>query len=174
MTIVVHVAGMTGVGKTFLCTRIGPTCHDLDDIARRHAGTGRAYVAELLRLTTHAATTPLVVLVGSFSVPKRVHVDHRIVLTVPARQRAATYRRMLLRNLDNVVAHRERIAAIVRAAPVGQIQRQLSGLAINTGLGYDFDSYVRWVDQAARDHGKHGYVPMTGPAAFRFIRALSP
>lgn len=185
--LVVHVAGMTGVGKTYLCSQIGGAkcsrveCHDLDDLVRRFGRpSSPAFRAELSRIVNAAGPdggdkAALVILVGGVSVPKDVvRLDHRIVLTVPETLRGVTYRRMLLRNLDNVIRYKDRIEEIVRSTrtPVDRILPRIYGLAINTRIEYAFDDYSRWIDDTVRDYKKRGYVPMSGPAALKFIRSL--
>lgn len=133
----------------------------------------KAYLAELQAIICGAHDRRVVVFVGSLRIPKEVRVDHRIVLTVPKSRRAITFRRMLLRNLENIIRYRDRIAEIIRSTPVDGIAQKLYGLQINARLDYTFEMYSRWIDDTVADHEKRGYESMTGPFAFKFIRRLA-
>jgi hypothetical protein len=157
----VHLDGFSGVGKTSLCRRLATRfrgeveCVDVDEHGWRPP-----------------PTSPRVVLyAGMQTPPGSLRMDHRVVLRPDDVEE--TYRRFLLRNLENVVRHADAIRdTIDKTEPASRIADGVLGLRANFALVVRLPWYRAWVREHSRAATARGYKAMSAGRFEAFVANL--
>ena len=118
---VVHLAGSSGVGKSFVCARTVSKrikCLDMDGFFKRHHDKAwKRLEAEVEKVR---ATGGVDVLVMAGMHELQIPCDARILVSADAEE---TDRAYLLRNLDAIVTHADRIRRVMkRTKDVNEMQ----------------------------------------------------
>jgi hypothetical protein len=153
--------------------RHGIACIDTDDVARvAHDKTNKSTYEQLLRARVDSCRG-LVVLAGMYHIPDSLsfRIVERLALRPSPRQIGATYRRYLLRNLENVKRHARDIRAAIESTRSPRDIQHVIGHAvmINADLVMSYDVFKAHVEAAATNFRKLGYRVMTQNAALKAI-----
>lgn len=129
--VVVHVDGVQGAGKSFLCGKLaarGVLCVDTDSFMHLPTREARAFVQRTVRENAH------VVFAGMTADIPQADLRFFIRLDDPFE----TYKRLMLRELAKIVASEAAVRAHIRAAKTPRDLRigQTAGLSVLFPVGY--------------------------------------
>lgn len=171
---VVHIAGISGVGKSFVCDRLTGAnprvkCIDLDSFFQKHHGMAWERLENEIGKARAANNDDILILNGMHRIPFRC--DLRIVLV--SADMGKTYREYMLRNLDAIVSNEKRIRRIMRASDVEQMQGRIVGaLWANFDIVQTFEDYQKEAGQYNRSMRKRGYVTATQKEAQTLVSKM--
>ena len=163
----VHLDGFSGVGKTSLCRKLAAQfqgevqCVDVDE-------HGWMPPPPPPTLGTGAR---VVLFAGMQTPPRSLRIDHRVVLRPGDVEE--TYRRFLLRNLENVMRHANAIRDVIRETETAsRIADSILGLRANFALHVRLSWYRAWVREHSRAATARGYKAMSAERFEAFVANL--
>lgn len=162
MTTVIHVKGIQGSGKTWLCKRLGSICYDLDDIVtlaykqfgkvsskrdvNRIFKMGINNVKQIIK--KHRSEGLPVVFAGiTLKVPDP---DYLYFVKLSEKELEDAYRRTIKREMHKIIDNHEALECIVNKRPVKDIAYRLS-LTYHIGaldITTTFEGYKKMYRQA--------------------------